>query len=84
MPLTAKALFQAEPLGIWRAIGRYPLGTRTLRGWMVVAIAKLRDVAPYALLELLLPGGSVVALTLWFYRRRKQLPPLARSLNALL
>jgi hypothetical protein len=60
------------------------LGTRTLRGGMAVVFARLKDVAPYALLELLLPGGSVVALTLWFYRRRKQLPPLARSLNALL
>ena len=26
--------------------------------------------APYALIELSLPGGSVIALLLWLYRRR--------------
>jgi hypothetical protein len=55
-----------------------------LRAWAAVAFATLKELAPYAAIELLLPGGSVVALTLWFYRRRKKLPALARSLNALL
>jgi hypothetical protein len=31
----------------------------------------LREFAPYAAIELLLPGGSLMALLLWFYRRRK-------------
>lgn len=65
-------------------IGRWSLGTRTLAAWAAVAFARLKELAPYAAIELLLPGGSVVALTLWFYRRRKKLPALARSLNALL
>jgi hypothetical protein len=60
------------------------LGTRTLGAWAAVAFARLKELAPYAVIELLLPGGSVVALTLWFYRRRKKVPALARSLNALL
>lgn len=30
----------------------------------------LRDVGPYAAIELLLPGGSVVALLYWWYRHR--------------
>lgn len=30
----------------------------------------LRDVAPYAAIELLLPGGTVVALLYWWYRHR--------------
>jgi hypothetical protein len=64
--------------------GLLAVGTRTLGGWAVVVFAKLKDLAPYALIELLLPGGSLVALTLWFYRRRKRVPRLARSLNALL
>ena len=34
-------------------------------------IVKLKDLAPYALIELVLPGGSVMALLLWLYRRRK-------------
>jgi hypothetical protein len=32
---------------------------------------KLRQLAPYALIELLLPGGTLLALGLWLYRRRK-------------
>jgi hypothetical protein len=34
-------------------------------------LAKLKDLAPYAALELIMPGGSVMALLLWLYRRRK-------------
>ena len=33
-------------------------------------LALLRDVGPYAAIELLLPGGSVVALLYWWYRHR--------------
>jgi hypothetical protein len=60
------------------------MGTRTLADWAAVVFARLKELAPYAAIELVLPGGSVVALTLWFYRRRKKVPALARSLNALL
>jgi hypothetical protein len=60
------------------------MGTRTLAAWLALAFARLKELAPYAAIELVLPGGSVVALTLWFYRRRKRIPALARSLNALL
>jgi hypothetical protein len=45
-----------------------------LKGWSGYAtavIVRLKAVAPYALLELVLPGGSVMALLLWLYRRRK-------------
>jgi hypothetical protein len=31
----------------------------------------LRQLAPYALIELLLPGGTLLALCLWLYQRRK-------------
>jgi hypothetical protein len=55
----------------------------TLLRWGAVAAARFKDFAPYAAIELLLPGGSVIALTLWFYRRRKRAPALTRSLNAL-
>ena len=34
-------------------------------------LCKLRALAPYALIEILLPGGTLLALGLWFYRRRK-------------
>jgi hypothetical protein len=44
---------------------------------MPAALAKLRDLAPYAVLALVLPGGSVVAFLLWLHRRRKGTPALA-------
>jgi hypothetical protein len=34
-----------------------------------VVVAKLRDLAPYAAMELVLPGGSLMALLVWLYRR---------------
>jgi hypothetical protein len=44
---------------------------RTLSAHAAVAVAKLRNLAPYAAMELILPGGSIVALLFWFYRRQK-------------
>jgi hypothetical protein len=38
---------------------------------------KLRELAPYALIELVLPGGSLMALLLWLYRRQKNAPAFA-------
>jgi hypothetical protein len=38
---------------------------------MSAALLKLRSLAPYALLALLLPGGLVVAFLLWLHRRQK-------------
>jgi hypothetical protein len=43
------------------------------RTWSALAaavVAKLRELAPYAAL-LALPGGSLMALGLWFFRRQK-------------
>jgi len=45
-----------------------------LKGWRgnaAAVIVRLKAIAPYALIELILPGGSVMALLLWLYRRRK-------------
>jgi|ERR1700722_8093349 len=45
-----------------------------LKGWGGYAgavIVRFKAFAPYALIELVLPGGSVMALLLWLYRRRK-------------
>jgi hypothetical protein len=33
---------------------------------------RLRDLAPYAVIELVLPGGSLLALLLWLYRRQRK------------
>ena len=48
-----------------------------LRAYTAAVVAKLRAVAPYALLELILPGGSVMALLLWLYRRQRRVPVFA-------
>jgi hypothetical protein len=45
---------------------------RTLSAYTAAVVAKLRELAPYAAIELLLPGGSVMALLLWLYRRQKR------------
>jgi hypothetical protein len=53
----------------------------------VAVIVRLKAIAPYALIELILPGGSVMALLLWLYRRRKNVPgfgPLPMTLLAVL
>jgi hypothetical protein len=39
--------------------------------WMKAAWAMLKGLAPYALIELILPGGTVLALICWLYRRRR-------------
>jgi hypothetical protein len=44
--------------------------TTRLMQWL----SGLRALAPYAAIELLLPGGSLVALLLWLYRRHKEAP----------
>ena len=48
-----------------------------LRAYTAAVVLKLRAVAPYALLELILPGGSVMALLLWLYRRQRKIPVFA-------
>jgi chromate transport protein ChrA len=48
-----------------------------LSGYTAAVVAKIRAVAPYALIELILPGGSVMALLLWLYRRQRKVPVFA-------
>jgi hypothetical protein len=43
---------------------------RMWSGYTSTVVAKLREIAPYAAMELVLPGGSLMALVLWLYRRR--------------
>jgi hypothetical protein len=54
----------------WRN-ARWTLARRIWGGYAAVVIVRLKALAPYALIELVLPGGSVMALLLWLYRRRK-------------
>jgi hypothetical protein len=79
-----KSIFHRRCAGVGSRVGRGIANMRTLRAWTILALAKLKDFAPYAAMELILPGGSVLALSLWLYRRRRKRPALAASLNALL
>ena len=46
--------------------------SRSVRhGWMAAAIAGLKEFGPYAAIELVLPGGSLIAILLWLHRRRQ-------------
>jgi hypothetical protein len=53
---------------------RYAAAAPRLSAYTAMFVAKLRVVAPYALIELILPGGSLLALLLWLYRRQRTLP----------
>jgi hypothetical protein len=46
---------------------------RMLRPYTAAVVAKLRVLAPYAAM-LVLPGGSLIALLLWLYRRQRKAP----------
>ena len=48
------------------------IGWRRPSGYLAAVVAKVRDLAPYAAIELVLPGGSLMAVLLWLYRRRKK------------
>jgi hypothetical protein len=55
---------------------RTPMALK-LSAYAAAIVAKLRAVAPYALIELVLPGGSVMALLLWLYRRQRKVAVVA-------
>jgi hypothetical protein len=66
---------------------RYPRcqpASRKLRIYSAAIVSKVREIAPYAVIELVMPGGSLMALLLWLYRRQKKVPSFPESLNILL
>jgi len=40
--------------------------------WIAKCVAALKTFGPYALLEFLLPGGTLIAVLVWLYRHRHQ------------
>jgi hypothetical protein len=62
-----------RPGAPWRAL------PRTWSAHTAAVVAKLREFAPYAAMELVLPGGSLMALGLWLYRRQRKASPLPRT-----
>ena len=69
-PANFTSILKGAKVRIWRDT-RWTLALRNLSGYAAVAIVRFKALAPYALIELVLPGGSVMALLLWLYRRRK-------------
>lgn len=67
-----KSIINGALAPIGSCIRRLPLGNRKLGDWIPLVFATIKELGPYAMLELLLPGGSVLALTLWLYRRRNR------------
>lgn len=39
--------------------------------WLARGIAGVRELGPYAAIELVIPGGSIIAVLLWLYRRSR-------------
>jgi hypothetical protein len=50
---------------------RFALRCAGLFRWFGQGVQVLKALGPYAAIELLLPGGSLIALLLWFARRRR-------------
>lgn len=51
--------------------GGQPRWWRSFRGATARAVAWVRSLGPYVAIELILPGGTLIALALWTYRRRR-------------
>ena len=52
-----------------------------LSDYMIAIIAKLRELAPYAALELILPGGSVMAVFCGFIGGKRELRICPRRIS---
>jgi hypothetical protein len=44
--------------------------SETMKTWLQWLFGQVREIAPYFAVELILPGGTLIALALWWYRRR--------------
>ena len=49
---------------------RWGSGLRTVRSAALRVVNSIRSLGPYVAIELILPGGTIIALALWAYRRR--------------
>lgn len=53
-----------------------------LAGRMWAIWGLLREYAPYAAIELVLPGGTILAILFWLYRRRRVVPGVVAHLGS--
>jgi len=47
--------------------------TTAQSSWIAHLATLMRSFGPYVVIELLLPGGSMIALSLWIFRHREEL-----------
>ena len=52
--------------------GRWRNWSGTLRSGIARVQHWFRSLGPYVVIELLLPGGTIVALAVWAYRKRRR------------
>jgi hypothetical protein len=52
------------------ATGKGAAMKTTINKWATRIFGKLRELGPYLAIELVLPGGSLLALGLWLYNRK--------------
>ena len=50
--------------------------------WIVRIAGVLRELGPYAAIELVLPGGTLIALAIWAIRHRRSSAARARGADA--
>jgi hypothetical protein len=55
---------------------------RTLRGAIARVMRSIRSFGPYVAIELILPGGSIIALALWTYRHRRAARASANTVSS--
>jgi hypothetical protein len=71
-PIEFTAIFVSRLVSNGSRRTRTPSAPWQPRAYAAAVFAKIRDLAPYAAIELILPGGSLLALLLWLYRRYKK------------
>jgi hypothetical protein len=68
LPAARAATAEAVNDGQWARVPRMLRGVAARARGM---LRSLRSLGPYLAIEVLLPGGSIIALALWTYRRRR-------------
>jgi hypothetical protein len=62
--------------------GNWWQGPRILRGAIARVMRSIRSLGPYVAIELILPGGSIIALALWTYRHRRAARTSAKTVSS--
>jgi len=81
--IESTAIFDSKAIPNCSRYAQCTSAPRKVNAYAAAVVAKLREFAPYAVIELVLPGGSLMALLLWFYRRQKKAKEFPPALDTL-